>query len=81
MIDNRRFSRGASIDEEALKAVTVRRLKRDIKEKGFLPREIKAIPFTPSDDEQEAFTSLADILTAAPRPTGANGPVTSSRCC
>lgn len=62
MIDNRRFSRGASIDEEALKEVTVRRLKSNIKDKGFLPREIKTIPFTPTQDAEQAFATLDDLL-------------------
>ena len=35
MIDPRRFSRGALLDARALKDVTVRRLKRDLKGKGF----------------------------------------------
>ena len=70
MIDNRRFSRGATIDGEALKAVTVRRLKSQITDKGFLPRQIKAIPFTPSPDAEDAFATLEDLLT---RSADANG--------
>lgn len=70
MIDNRRFSRGATLDSEALKAVTVRRLKRDIKDKSFLPREIKALPFTPSGSEEAAFATLDDLLA---RSAEANG--------
>jgi hypothetical protein len=46
MIDSRRFSRGALLDERALRDVTVRRLKSDLPEKGFRPRELRAIPFT-----------------------------------
>ena len=70
MIDNRRFSRGATIDGEALKAVTVRRLKSQIKDKGFLPREIRPIPFTPTEDAEAAFATLDDLLT---RSAEANG--------
>lgn len=70
MIDNRRFSRGATLDAEALKSVTVRRLKSDIPEMGFLPREIKTIPFTPQPDEEEAFDELDTLLT---RSAEANG--------
>lgn len=62
MIDNRRFTRGADIDEDALKAVTVRRLKSEITAKGFKPRVIKPIPFTPTDDEQTHFEMLTKIL-------------------
>lgn len=70
MIDNRRFSRGATIDEKALADVTVRRLKTDLPDKKFLPRQIKAIPFTPSDDEHEAFESLTSILERSARLNG-----------
>ncbi len=70
MIDNRRFSRGATIDEKALADVTVRRLKTDLPDKKFLPRQIKAIPFTPSDDEHEAFESLTSILESSARLNG-----------
>jgi len=70
MIDNRRFSRGATLDVEALHAVTVRRLKRDITEKGFLAREIKVLLFTPSDDEEAAFDRLDDILTRSAKANG-----------
>ena len=55
MIDGRRFSRGAMLDEQALREVTVRRLKTELPEKGFKPRRINVIAFTPSDDEQERF--------------------------
>lgn len=70
MIDNRRFSRGATIDGEALKAITVRRLKAHITDKGFLPREIKPIPFTPSADAEDAFATLDDILTHSAEANG-----------
>ena len=70
MIDNRRFSRGATLDEKALADVTVRRLKTELRDKQFLPRQIKTIPFTPSDDEQRAFESLTTILEESARANG-----------
>ena len=60
MIDSRRFSRGALLDQAALKDVTVRRLKRDLKGKGFKDRSVHAFEFTPRDDEQEMFELLDD---------------------
>ena len=48
MIDGRRFKRGASLDERALRDIAVRRLKADLREvKGFQPRELKTLAFTP----------------------------------
>jgi len=67
MVDDRRFSRGALVDEKALAEVTVRRLKRDIAEKNFRKREVKTITFSPSDDEAEAFETLDSILTESAR--------------
>jgi superfamily II DNA or RNA helicase len=63
MIDPRRFSRGALLDSAALADITVRRLKRDLPEKGFRRRVVQALPFTPRDDEQEMFALLDQILT------------------
>ena len=62
MIDNRRFSRGADLDEDALRDVTVRRLKGEIESKNFKTRSIDVLPFTPSEDEQEHFETLDRIL-------------------
>lgn len=62
MIDDRRFSRGADLDEEALRDITVRRLKAEIKSKNFKTRSIKPIPFSPTDGEQEKFEALATII-------------------
>lgn len=73
MIDSRRFSRGADLDERALKEVAVRRLKADLPEKGFRTRELRPIPFTPSDDEQHQFAMLDRILTDSARSNGAGG--------
>jgi len=70
MIDGRRFSRGAGLDERALRDVTVRRLKTELKGEGFKQRELKALPFTPSDDEQERFARLDRILTESARANG-----------
>jgi len=79
MIDSRRFSRGALLDERALRDVTVRRLKADLPEKGFRPRELRVIPFTPHGDEQEMFALLDRILTdsAKANGTGASGDITA----
>jgi superfamily II DNA or RNA helicase len=79
MIDSRRFSRGALLDERALRDVTVRRLKSDLPEKDFKQRELTAIPFTPSADEQEMFALLDRILTdsAKANGTGASGDITA----
>ncbi|MBT8224277.1 MAG: DEAD/DEAH box helicase [Dactylosporangium sp.] len=79
MIDSRRFSRGANLDEKALREVTVRRLKRDLPEKGFQPRQVKVIPFVPGDTEQEMFALLDRILTQSAKAnrTGAGGDITA----
>ncbi|PWF84030.1 DNA helicase [Kocuria rosea] len=70
MIDSRRFSRGATIDERALKEVAVRRLKSEIKDKDFKARQVKTLPFTPDADEQERFEKLARILADSARANG-----------
>jgi superfamily II DNA or RNA helicase len=79
MIDSRRFSRGALLDEHALRDVTVRRLKSDLPEKGFRPRELNVIPFTPDSDEQEMFGLLDRILSQSAKTngTGASGDITA----
>ena len=70
MIDDRRFSRGATLDERRCEEVTVRRLKTELTDKDFQPREIKTIPFTPTERRAGAFAELDRILDrAAPRPT------------
>ncbi|MDR0990288.1 MAG: DEAD/DEAH box helicase, partial [Propionibacteriaceae bacterium] len=58
MIDPHRFARGADIDEKALDEITVRRLKSQIKDKGFKRREIKYIPFATSTEEEANFAKL-----------------------
>ncbi|WP_343446290.1 DISARM system SNF2-like helicase DrmD [Micromonospora schwarzwaldensis] len=79
MIDSRRFSRGALLDERALREVTVRRLKSDLPDKGFRPRELRIIPFTPHADEQEMFALLDQILTESAKAngTGESGDITA----
>jgi superfamily II DNA or RNA helicase len=63
MIDSRRFSRGAIIDPEALKEVTVRRLKRDLPSKGFMQRRVESLPVTPRPDEEKMFSLLDKVVT------------------
>ncbi|SHJ43544.1 Superfamily II DNA/RNA helicases, SNF2 family [Tessaracoccus bendigoensis DSM 12906] len=70
MIDNRRFSRGADLDEHALREITVRRLKSEITSKNFPTRSIRQLPFTPADDEQAHFQLLADLLSASRQKNG-----------
>jgi ERCC4-related helicase len=70
MIDSRRFSRGALLDSNALKDVTVRRLKRDLPSKGFKKRVVSALPFTPHDDEQAMFKMLDEIVTKSAKLNG-----------
>lgn len=70
MIDSRRFSRGALLDSDALKDVTVRRLKSDLPGKGFKTRKVEALTFSPSEDEQEMFALLDDIVTKSAKLNG-----------
>jgi superfamily II DNA or RNA helicase len=70
MIDSRRFSRGAILDPAALTDVTVRRLKKDLPGKGFQQRVVEALAFTPSDDEQDMFALLDDIVTKSAKLNG-----------
>ena len=57
MIDPQRFVRGKVLDEQALKDVAVRRLKKDLAGQ-FRNREVKALFFTPSADEAAAYDRL-----------------------
>lgn len=70
MIDDRRFSRGAIIDADALRDVTVRRLKAELTDKDFKPRTVRRIAFTPGEDEQQAFADLDTLLQASARSNG-----------
>ena len=59
MIDPQRFVRSNKVDAKALQEVAVRRLKRDLREaKGFQEREVKALRYTASADEAEAYERL-----------------------
>ncbi|MEI2778031.1 MAG: SNF2-related protein [Tetrasphaera sp.] len=81
MIDNRRFSRGASIDEAALKDITIRRLKTDIPDKNFRPARS---PPSPSPRRTTQSRPSPPSTTSSPRarkPTAASDPATSSRSC
>ncbi|MGB8383710.1 MAG: DISARM system SNF2-like helicase DrmD [Dermatophilaceae bacterium] len=70
MVDNRRFSRGATLDEHALREVAVRRLKSQIADKSFQPRQIKTVAFEPTREEQEAFEHLSTLLADSARANG-----------
>lgn len=70
MIDPRRFSRGALLDSNALKDVTVRRLKRDLVGKGFKNRSVHALTFSPREDEQTMFGLLDEIVTQSAKLNG-----------
>ena len=70
MIDGRRFKRGALLDERALREVTVRRLKTELKDKDFKPRQLKTIQFTPDSGEQQQFAVLERILAESARANG-----------
>lgn len=70
MIDPRRFARGANLDSNALRDVTVRRLKTDIAGKGFKKRKVCTIPFDPSEVEQKMFSLLDEIVTRSARLNG-----------
>lgn len=58
MIDPQRFARGADLDEEALKQVAVRRLKRDLPSGDFMLREVRSLMFEPSEEEADAYDRL-----------------------
>lgn len=72
MIDPRRFTRGAAIDEKALKEVTVRRLKTSIASLNFKQRRIETIPFIPGDDEEQHYDKLMEILKKSAKEHGGN---------
>ena len=67
MIDPRRFTRGAGIDAEALKEVTVRRLKTQIRDLDFKKRKIDVIPYAPTPDEESHYELLDGILETTAR--------------
>ena len=57
MIDPQRFVRGKVLDEQALKDVAVRRLKKDLAGQ-FRNRKVEELHFSPSADEAEAYDRL-----------------------
>ena len=63
MIDSRRFSRGALLDERRAEG-RHRPPAQDATspDKGFKDRAVKTLPFTPDDDEQEMFALLDEIV-------------------
>lgn len=70
MIDSRRFTRGAILDENALREVAVRRLKTEITDLDFKARKLRTLPFDPAEDEQEKFALLDRLLTESARKNG-----------
>ncbi|RWU85192.1 DNA helicase [Janibacter hoylei PVAS-1] len=70
MIDNRRFARGAKVDQRALEEIKVRRLKSDLPEMGFKKRQVKQIPFTPAKGEEDAFALLTRVLESSAQANG-----------
>jgi superfamily II DNA or RNA helicase len=70
MVDPRRFARGANLDSSALKDVTVRRLKTDLKGKGFKKRKVNTLDVSPSISEQEMFSQLDEIVTRSAKQNG-----------
>jgi len=58
MIDPQRFARGADLDEEALRQVAVRRLKRDLPSGEFMLREVRSLIFEPTEAEADAYDRL-----------------------
>ena len=72
MIDPRRFSRGAILDSAALKDITVRRLKSDLKHTGlFQDRVVDVLEFAAQDSEQAMFSLLDDIVRRSAKKNGA----------
>ena len=70
MIDPRRFARGARIDEDALKEVTVRRLKSQIADRDFQKRRIQPLLYETSPDEERAYAKLDALLRDSGREQG-----------
>ncbi|MGL5864023.1 MAG: DISARM system SNF2-like helicase DrmD, partial [Phycicoccus sp.] len=71
MVDDRRFTRGAAIDAQALAEVTVRRLKSSLADDGAFPaRVFESIPFDPDPGEEEHFERLHGILAESARRNG-----------
>ncbi|WP_328519609.1 DISARM system SNF2-like helicase DrmD [Kribbella sp. NBC_00359] len=62
MVDEHRFARGAEIDRVALGEVAVRRLKTDLGDSRFREREVKSLPYAPSEDEAETYDRLVELI-------------------
>jgi superfamily II DNA or RNA helicase len=74
MIDPQRFVRGTAFDEKALREVAVRRLKKELREvKGFAEREVSALPYTPTDLENEAYERLLAFTKRRDQAVAAHG--------
>ena len=59
MIDPQRFVRGTTFDEKALREVTIRRLKRDLRDvRKFAERQVLPLSYSPTADESEAYDRL-----------------------
>ena len=76
----RRFSRGALLDSAALKDVTVRRLKSDLKGKGFKARESTSSTLLRGPMSKRCSPCLTTSSPVAPSRTGPNRAATLSRC-
>ncbi|OBK37590.1 DNA helicase [Mycobacterium sp. 1245111.1] len=76
MIDPQRFVRGKFLDEQALKDVAVRRLKKDLAGQ-FKTREVNELRFTPSPDEAAAYDRL--IAFTARRDKATKGGVNAAK--
>lgn len=72
MVDSRRFTRGAQLDPKALKEVTVRRLKTDIKSRNFKQRTIDYISFESDNTEEVKYDQLVGLLKESARGRGGN---------
>ena len=82
MIDSRRFSRGAMLDEHALREVDGAPAQEPSSPTRASSRAgSRRCRSTPTREEQEAFASCRRCSPTAPAPTAASAPATSSRCC
>lgn len=70
MIDDRRFARGADLNEKALAEVVVRRLKKDLPSKGFKSREVRPLAFEPTSEEEQTFEKLDRIISESANQNG-----------
>jgi hypothetical protein len=46
---------------------------------GFKDRQVKVLPFTPGDSEQEVFSPLDEIVTRSAKQNGTRRPVVGDR--